>query len=672
MKRREFLTCVGMSGTLAALPWQLSGPGVVAAEHAVIGQGGASDALRPLAFRSVPLTSLRPTGWLHRQLRIQADGLTGHLDEFWPDVARSRWFGGDADGWERAPYWLDGVIPLAWLLDDKPLQDRLTGYVDHIVTHQRSDGWYSPFPEDWRQGGRRYDLWAIQLANKVLAQYAAITDSDAVWQAVGKNLRAMHELMAQQPLFNWGRYRWFETLVPVFALYERTQEPWLLDLARQLHDQGFDYRAFYQLPDIMSPTPRRGLWTWAKHVVNTAMAVKANALWWRLSGEDQDRAFPAAMLALLDRFHGQLHGVFTGDECLSGKNPVQGTELCAVVEFMFSLENLISVLGDPAWGDRLELVAFNALPATFAPDMWSHQYDQQVNQAQCTINPEHMWSTNGAEANIYGLEPNFGCCTANMHQGWPKFAAHLWMRGPQGELAAVAYAPSSVSLEQDGVPVTVTCDTDYPFRETLRFTVRTTSATRLPLLLRIPAWAEGATLQIVGGASEQPQPGTFHRVEREWSGMTELVLTLPMRVRTERRYNQAVSIQRGPLVYALRIQEEWTRVNADKPHRELPHADWEVRPESPWNYGLLIDEQQPEQSVRFEERPVGEQPFSPDGAAVVATVQGRQLPDWKLQHGWAGEIAPEERHSKEPLEDVTLIPYGCTNLRIGEFPRLRQ
>ena len=88
------------------------------------------------------------TGWLQRQLRIQADGLTGHLDEFWPDVARSQWFGGDAEGWERAPYWLDGAIPLAWQLDDAALKTRITRYLEHIVTHQRADGWFAPYPLD--------------------------------------------------------------------------------------------------------------------------------------------------------------------------------------------------------------------------------------------------------------------------------------------------------------------------------------------------------------------------------------------------------------------------------------------------------------------------------------------------------------------------------------------
>src|SRR5262249_49879805 len=153
--------------------------------------------------------------------------------------------------------------------------------------------------------------------------------------------------------------------------------------------------------------------------------------------DDQDRAFPRRMLEILDRFHGQATGIFSCDECLAGTSPLQGTELCTVVEALYSLEHLVAFTGDPFFADRWEQIAYNALPVTLYPDLWSHQCDQQVNQVQCTINHEHRWSTNGPDSNLFGLEPNFGCCTANMHQGWPKFAAHLWMQTPDHGLAAI-------------------------------------------------------------------------------------------------------------------------------------------------------------------------------------------------------------------------------------------
>ena len=621
--------------------------------------------MTPLAapvFRPLPLGRIQPAGWLKGQLRIQADGLTGHLDEFWPDVRDSAWFGGGAEGWERAPYWLDGAIPLAFLLGDGPLLAKVHRYVGLILDRQGADGWLGPRTSG-SQGGP-IDVWSHFLADKALLQYHEATGDARVLDAVARDLRMLLGHLDAQPLFNWGRYRWFEGLISAYYVYERTGEAWLLRLARRLHAQGFDWKAYYRGEDVTVPTPRRGLWKWDKHVVNTAMALKTGALWSRLSGRASDRAFPGRMIEVLDRHHGQVTGIFTGDECLAGKSPIQGTELCAVAEAMYSLEHLVSVLGDPAFADRLERLAFNAWPATMAPDMWSHQYDQQVNQVQCTINPDCLWATNGPDSNLFGLEPNFGCCTANLHQAWPKFAASLWMTTPDGGMAAAAYAPSAARFESRGVAVEVALDTGYPFRDELRFTVAAAQPVAFPLLLRVPAWAEGATLD---GAPVRP--GTFHRVEREWRGTTELALRLPMRVAASRRYNDAVALERGPLVYALKIGEAWTRVNADKPGREPPHADWEVRPTIPWNYALALDPRDPAAGVAFEERPLGDRPFSPEGAPVVATVKGRKVP-WALRHGWADETPRSPVRSAEPEETLTLIPYGCTNLRITEFPVL--
>jgi hypothetical protein len=658
---------------LATVAGGLASTAITAREREQIASG--PDGLADPAFRPLPLGAIRPAGWLERQLRIQADGLSGHLDEFWPDVGQSQWFGGTAEGWERAPYWLDGVIPLAWLLDDQPLKARITRYVDYIVSHQRSDGWYGPYPLD--AVAKRYDLWAILLANKVLAQYHAATGDPRVLAALVKSLRAMMDGLDRTPLYGWGKFRWYEGLVAVFHAYDQTREPWLLDLARKLRAQGVDFAALFETEDIKLPTPRRGLWKWTKHVVNTGMATKAPALSWRLDRRSSDRAFATSMIQALDQYHGQVTGMFSGDECLAGRNPLQGTELCAVVEFMYSLEHLFSTFGDPAFGDRLERVAFNALPAAMAPDMWSHQYDQQVNQVQCTINPDHGWSTNGPESNLFGLEPNYGCCTSNMHQGWPKFAAHLWMKTPDEGLVAAAWAPCRVETRLKDVPVTVLVKTDYPFRDAITLTVTPARAARFPLLLRVPAWADGAGVRVGAGAAEPMRPGTLHRLDREWHGATEVTLRFPMRPVVSVRYNEAVAVERGPLVYSLQIGEEWTRVNADKPHRELPHADFEVRPATPWNYGLIVDERHPENSLRFDERPIGDRPFSPEGAGVVASARGRRIAKWKIVRGWAGELSPADGAwadpggavSDQPVERITLIPYGCTNIRITEFPK---
>ena len=643
--------------------------------------------LNPVAFRPLPLGSIRPLGWLARQLRIQADGISGKLDEFWPDIKDSRWFGGDTEAWERAPYWLDGVIPLAFVLDDAALKAKVARYVDYILTHQHEDGWLGPramIAAAGRQEDAHYDLWAQLLATKVLVQVHDATGDARAVEAVEKCLRRIDRHIDTAPLFNWGQFRWFEALIAIFWLYEQNGEAWLLDLATKLQAQGFDWRDFFARWPITEPTPQHR-WNYMGHVVNNAMAPKAHALWWRVSGDEGDRVSVYDMIDKLARYHGMVTGVFTGDECIAGTQPTHGTELCAVVEYAFSLEVLLSVMGDPAFGDRLEKIVFNALPATFSPDMWSHQYDQQVNQVECSVLDNRIWNTNGPASNTFGVEPNYGCCTANLSQGWPKFAAHLWMRSAEdgrqaedgrladGGLAAVAYAPSRVETEIEGVPVTVTLDTEYPFRGTLRFSVTAEHPVTFPLWLRIPAWTTAdATVRIADGETGHPEAGTFHRIVREWRGTTEVVLTLPMAPALRRGYNNAVAITRGPLVYALKMGEDWRRIHEDEPYRELPHADWEVYPTTPWNYALAVSEATLTGDVTFAEHPVGEMPFSPDGAPVSATVKGRRVPEWGMEHGSTADAPHSPVTSSEPLETLTLIPYGCTNLRVTEFPILKK
>ena len=73
-------------------------------------------------------------------------------------------------------------------------------------------------------------------------------------------------------------------------------------------------------------------WTLTEHGVNNAMALKDGAVAWRLTGDAAWAEFSYTKQALLDRYHGLPTGVFSADECLAGREPNRGVELCVIVE----------------------------------------------------------------------------------------------------------------------------------------------------------------------------------------------------------------------------------------------------------------------------------------------------------------------------------------------------
>lgn len=624
--------------------------------------------LQPNRFHLLPLTAVRPTGWLRRQLEVQASGLSGHLDEIWPDVgSNSGWLGGTGESWERGPYFLDGLVPLAYLLDDDRLKAKVQKWVDWTLTHQRPDGEIGPVKNN--------DWWPRMVMVKVLAQYQEATGDPRVIPLLQRYFHYQLTEMPNRPLRDWGKYRWHDEALVVLWLYNRTGDEKLIDLARLLHQQGHDWRAEFDPFPYTYKTTTENLHMRAgqmdpaiamdTHGVNNAMALKASPVWWLINGDDADRTAIHHQMAMLDKWHGEPNGMFSADEHFAGTDPSQGTELCAVVEAMFSLEQSFAILGEPALADRLERIAFNALPGTFTDDMWAHQYDQQSNQIRCSL-AKRQWSTNGPDSNLYGLEPNFGCCTANMHQGWPKLVSSLWMATPQGGLAAVVYAPCSVRATVAGdVPVQLNVTTEYPYREQVRIDLQPQRAARFPLLLRIPAWAEGAAVRVNGKSVPAASAGSFVTVDRTWRKGDRVEIHFPMKPRTSRWFNDSIAVERGPLVYSLALGTSWKKVKD-----RGPASDWEADPTTPWNYALAVDEHHPEAGIEVIERRAGGPVFTEKGALVELHARARRVKEWTEQEGSAGPLPQSPVQSSGPEEKLVLLPYGAAKLRVTAFPRL--
>lgn len=613
-------------------------------------------------YRYKPLSAneINPKGWLKKQLELQANGLAGQLDRVWPDVRDSKWFGGDREGWERAPYWLDGFMPLAYLLRDEDMIGRVRKYMDLLLQAQQENGWF--YPPGTVTEIEKYDTWAQILLGKVLVCYYELSKDDRIPGVIYRFLRSFYELLSTGTikLFAWGEHRWFEFFITLNWAHEQfPSDAWILKLAKIFKEQGTDYASLTE--KWKKPVNR---WTQDTHIVNLVMMLKYEAVSCDLLG-DEYKDIAETLYTVLNDYNGMPAGIFAGDECLSGLSPIQGAELCSVVELMYSYELLYAKTGDGKWMERLEKAAFNALPATISDDMWAHQYDQQSNQIAAIPFPgKAIYRTNHREAGVFGLEPEFGCCTANFGQGWPKLAQSVFYKADDGLMAAMML-PSECTVEHGGVPVKVTADTSYPFRNAVTYTVTAEKKTDMKLHIRIPSFAKNLT---VNGKTvrrrEELVFGGFRKGETVISIAFETVPTLVSRP------NRLYTAECGSLVFSLPIKadiktKEYTKANVE---RKAPYCDYHYFPASDWNYGFVS-----KALVREEKNGDEAVPFSSMAPSVVLKAQVSHI-DWGYEAEWDILCAkvPASRVPLDEPQEIELYPYGCAKLRMTELPVVKK
>lgn len=595
---------------------------------------------------------LKPKGWLKRQLEIQAEGLSGNLDRMWSDVRDSAWIGGGREGWERVPYWLDGFIPIAYLLENDDMKSRVKRYIDAIIANQKSDGWICPCSDEERGN---YDTWAVLLISKVLTVYFDCSGDSRIPDVLYRAMKNYYELLESGSikLFNWGKFRWFEGFVALNRLYSIYKEEWICSLAGILREQGENYSLLTE--DWKRPMNR---WRFETHIVNLAMMLKYEVVSCGLLGEEYSGKADE-LYDVLKKYNGTSVGLFTGDECLSGLSPIQGTELCSVVEEMYSLELLYAYTGDRKWAERLEVLAFNALPATFSDDMWTHQYVQMSNQIACVKFPgRSLFRTNSSDAHIFGLEPNFGCCTANFNQGWPKFALSAFMYDERGIISAVP-VPSLLETTWKGVPVSIELQTEYPFENRLVYKIKAEKPVKFSFRVRIPSFAENITVD--GAAAVKRDVLVF---DREWKDNT-VEIAFDTEPRLNKRPHGLYNVSCGSLVFSLPVEysAEKREYTDNGIERKFPYCDYELKPVSDWSFAFAGKD------FEVEHKKGDDVPFSSKEPRVV--LKTRLIPiNWGFEDGFDTVCAklPESRKPKGEAAEKLLYPYGCAKLRMTELP----
>ena len=619
-------------------------------------------------FIRLPLGCVSAKGWLKHQLELQRDGLTGNAEALYDDIGQSDWISkekkGGEFGWERGPYYAKGLIPLAYVLDDIGLKKKAKKWIDNIIESQRPDGDFGPRQRNW---------WANMIVLHYMRDYFDVSNDPRILVFLEKYFRFQLVVLPEHPLRNdsvWAQARGGDNLEIVLWLYNLKGDEWLFKLAKLLMGQTNQWEMYY--------ADGTGDNAYPEHIVNVMQGLKTPALMYLISRMDSHRNGywnATNQRGWLMREYGRVDFMFNGSEALTDLSSTQGTELCAIVERILSCTVAIRILGDAYIGDQMETVAYNALPAALSPDIRGLRYYSLQNQPKCT-NEDLGFKNNGNNRSSLCPSPSsgFGCCRSNFHFGWPKFVHNMWMATNDKGLAIAAYGPNRVTAKvgEENRIVSIDQETGYPFHGAVSLRVTTTVDVSFPLKVRIPAWCEAPGVRINSVLSEGVVPGNFFEINRLWKNGDMVELSFPMQPKFSHWINNAISVSRGPLVYALLIDEmPWKSTETflgGKFHT------YEILPAKNWNYALCLDEsRQPEITVSTETK-IPDQPFRANDAPVKLTVKAvkTDVRSWGtcrsdfLARAVEPPISPLNASGR--AERIMLVPYGATQIRVSLFP----
>ncbi|KAI1866719.1 uncharacterized protein JN550_007572 [Neoarthrinium moseri] len=652
-------------------------------------------------YRPLSLGSTSPLGWLRDQLELEANGLAGNMFDFYRFVHNSKWIGGTTEYSildEASPYWFNGLVPLAFGLNDTRIKGQVQYYLDYVLDHQQDDGWLG-FETTHQTRG----LWARCLLLLGLMQYAEAdsTQTERIVDSMHRYVELAHSMLRDNytgllvhgdDVFDtagFGVGRTHEYHIPLQWLYEkypRNNSELIWETMELMIEGGVlwgaDWRTFFVdgvYPTVYQDgvTPWNLSWVFL-HGVNYAEGLRYPLAVYRMTHDEKLKEQTRFATDLLAKYHKSLAGTIIADEYISDLNPNRGAELCIAAEMIFSMTWIYQYLADNDLADWVELVAFNALPASISSDWYSHQYVQQENQpwSRNLTEGSAMWTDVNSYSNVFGLEPNYPCCTVNHPQGYPKFLANSFVSTEDGGLAHVYLSPGTVStmLEGDN-SVTISATGTYPFGLNLSYQVLASSP--FSFYVRIPTWASNAS-KITGPGESSSQPITpsskgLQEVKIA-AGESTFTVELDTQPRVEMRANNTAGVYYGALLYSLAIEYNDTETPARQYNTQavLPtnttdsHShDHIMVPTSLWN--IAIDPSQIEvvqKNVSTIPNPV----WSLGAPPVELRIAAIEI-EWPLLYD-SPDIPPLNPVTKGKPFSARFVPYASAKLHMAHLPVL--
>lgn len=649
---------------------------------------GCLASTRGAVFSAGELTRTQPTGWLKARLKTQLTGLSGHPEAMSYPYDSCLWAGriermsDHGCAWwryEQTAYYTDGLLRLGYALGDRPSVEKAESGIAYTLKHQTPDGLLGDECIHWNRDDAKIaaadcvggDMWpqavffravkayaearAPEMRKGVAAQLAKYYLSyPAEHLALGRNAVSIEGMM------------WAYSLLGDRRLLELAERAYALSRADPKHELSgvVTDRTVYQ------------------HGVTWCEMLKVPMLLYAATGKKAYLEDALRFEHKLERDHMLPDGVPSSTEFARGNNVNWGHETCDIADFSWSLGVFLEVTGEGKWADRIERAVFNAGAGCVTPDFKALQYFSNPNQVICTSDSNHNPFAFGLTWMAYRPTHETECCAGNVHRIWPNYVARMWLRGREGAVVAALYGPSVYSNQLNGVNFTIAEKTDYPESGVIDFVFQPERPLQMDFRFRRPDWCEGMVVAVNGKEVKTAvAKGEFAALKREFRAgdvvrikfaMTPVVHDAPpirfifdrdkedgffAKLEGDSTKSPGAYVTKGPLLYAFPVKGDWQVdevEHAKMRGKKSGNPDfkcWNVRPAGPWNYALASRE------------------VKEDGKGNLV-VKARRI-KWELHENRMMSWIPEKVEPVSGLdEELALVPYGRTQLRLSVFPLL--